>query len=110
MFKVLVAQFEEHDRQIFLAVLLLIFATLIAYFYFLSISVYGVIARKQAESTIADLSTHVSALESEYALLDKRINLELAHARGFVDIAVPRYISRESAPDTLTLRRDGDAR
>lgn len=110
MFKGLVTQFEEYDRRIFWAVLLLIVAALLAYVYFLSLSVYGVIARKQAETKVADLSTKVSVLESRYAALDKHINLELAHTRGFVDIAVPRYISREATGDTLTLRGEQDIR
>ncbi len=110
MFKALVVQFEEHDRRIFWAVLLLIVGALVAYVYFLSISVYGVIARKQAESKLADLSSKVSLLESKYAALDKHINLEFAHSRGFIDIAVPRYITRDTTHETLTLRGDQDIR
>lgn len=106
----LVTQFEEYDRRIFWVVLSLIGVTLAIYVYFLSLSVYGVIARKEAQSLLADLSSRVSVLESEYATLDKHINLELAYARGFVDISVPRYISREAVRDTLTLRTANTAR
>lgn len=110
MYQAIVTQFEEYDRRIFWAVVGLIVAALFAYVYFLSLSVYGVIARKQAETKISVLSARVSLLESEYSTLDKHINLELAHELGYIDIAAPRYISREATHDAFTLRGDADIR
>jgi hypothetical protein len=108
MWRAMLAQFEVHDRRLFWGVLSLVIFSLVAYVYFLSVSIYGVIARKHAESEISVLSAKVSMLESRYAVLDKAINLELAHSRGFVDISVPKYISREVVRETLTLRdREG---
>ncbi len=104
MWRVLLSQFETHDRRLLWVVMSCIVLALSAYVYFLSTSIYGVIARKEAEAEITLLSAKVSALESHYAVLDKSINLELAHARGFVDISVPKYISRDEVRETLTLR------
>ena len=77
---------------------------LVAYVYFLSISVYAVVTRRSAEKETTVLSAKISLLESQYVALDKRINLDLAHAQGFVDVTIPRYISHEGTHDTLTLR------
>lgn len=107
MHRALRRQFEAYDRRLFWVALSLIVSSLLMYVYFLSLSIYGVIARKQAESQIASLSAKVSSLESRYAVLDKSINLELAHERGFVDVGVPKYISLEGTRDTLTMR-DGE--
>ncbi len=104
MWKTAILQFEEYDRRIFWSLSALLGLAVLAYLYFLSISVYAVIERKSAESEAESLSAKVSLLESEYVNLDKRITLELAHEQGFVDITVPRYISRDASHDTFTLR------
>ena len=104
MWKTAILQFEEYDRKIFWSLSALLGLAVLAYLYFLSMSVYAVIERKSAESESESLSSKVSLLESEYVKLDKRITLELAHEQGFVDITVPRYISREGSHDTFTLR------
>ena len=110
MWKTLVTQLEVNDRRIFWTIIVLIVCALFSYVYFLSLSVYGVIARKQAETQLTDLASKISTLESEYASLERNINLEFAYTRGFIDIAVPRYISRIPQGDTLTLRGDRDTR
>ena len=104
MWKTAILQFEEYDRKIFWGLSTLLLLAVFAYLYFLSISVYAVILRKSAESEAERLSAKVSLLESEYVKLDKRISLDLAHEQGFIDIAVPRYISRDASHDTFTLR------
>ena len=104
MIKTMIAQFEEYDRKIFWILLSLVGVAVIVYTYFLSVSVYTVIERRSAETATTRLSAKISILESEYSTLDKKINLDLAHAQGFVDIGVPRYLSSRNAPETLTLR------
>ncbi len=108
MVKEVFIHFEEHDRRIFWSVVFLLSISLAAYVYFLSISVYAVVTRKVAESRATSVSAHVSSLESQYVALDKRIDLALAHERGFADIAVPKYLSQGGPNKTLTLRTDND--
>lgn len=110
MIKSLITQFEEYDRKIFWTLLVLTGLMMAAYLYFLSVSVYAVIGRRTAERDLDRLSAKISILESQYVSLDKRISLDLAHAQGFVDISVPRYISRSAARDTFTLRNGSDRR
>ena len=62
------------------------------------------ISRKTAENETDHLSAKISLLESKYAELDKKINLDYAHSVGFIDITVPRYVSRIDTHDTFTLR------
>ncbi len=104
MVKTVAAQFEEHDRRIFWVLFGVLGFCVAAYLYFLSVSVYAVVARKYAEQQTEKTSTALSALESQYVDLDRNINLALAHEQGFVDVAVPQYVSRAEAPRTFTLR------
>jgi hypothetical protein len=108
MTKTIAAQFEEYDRRIFWTLFMSIAFGLALYVYFLSTSVYAVVVRKQAEGESERLAAKVSLLESQYVALGKRIDLELAHAEGFVDIAVPRYVRTGESHNTFTLR-DGPA-
>ena len=110
MVESLLTQFEAYDRKIFWTMLVLTGLVMVAYLYFLSVSVYAVIGRRTAERDLDKLSAKISVLESQYVSLDKRISLDMAHAQGFMDIAVPRYISRGAARDTFTLRNGNDAR
>ncbi len=104
MQRTLTQHFEEYDRRIFWTVCWCTAFTIFLYIYFLGTSVYSVIARKQAEVNVANLTSRISQLESEYVLLDKKINLDLAHTKGYIDVAVPRYVSRATSHDTFTLR------
>jgi hypothetical protein len=56
------------------------------------------------------LNARIAQLESTYASLDKEIDLALAHERGFVDIAVPQYLSLGKTENVLSLRGEPHAR
>ncbi|OGZ07342.1 MAG: hypothetical protein A2942_04000 [Candidatus Lloydbacteria bacterium RIFCSPLOWO2_01_FULL_50_20] len=100
------AQFEEYDRKIFWTLVAIGAGALLLYVYFLSMSVVSVVARKDAEREVGRMTARVATLESQYALLDRDIDLTLAHARGFVDVAVPKYISNTVEETVLTLREE----
>lgn len=106
MLTVLLQHIEGNDRRIFWILIGTLAVVLFAYVYFLGSSVYSVISRKEAESESEQLVAKISLLESEYVKLDKAVSLELAHANGFIDIAVPHYISRENTGATFTLRTE----
>ena len=110
MFKTLAAHFEEHDRRIFWTLSVFVLGALAAYLYFLSISVFAVVARKSAEAQFRTLNAEISHLESTYASLDKEIDLAMAHDRVFVDIAVPQYLSLGKSETVLSLRGEPHAR
>lgn len=105
MVKTLILQFEENDRRIFWAFAALLGMLAGAYIYFLSISVYAVVDRKSAERNISDITAQISSLETQYVSYDRRIDPSLAYARGFIDVSVPKYITRDTGKNTtLTLR------
>jgi hypothetical protein len=107
MFTAIISQFEEHDRRIFWAFAAILAVVLAAYVYFLGISVYAVIARKQAEQQTGLMNAKISQLESAYVALDKVIDLALAREQGFSEVATPQYISQAVPQKTLTLRENG---
>ncbi len=104
MFTAIISQFEEHDRRIFWVLAAVFAVVLAAYVYFLGISVYAVIARKQAEQETSLMNAKISQLESQYVALDKVIDLALAKQQGFSEVATPQYISQAAPQKTLTLR------
>lgn len=103
MVKALLTQFAEHDRRIFWTLSTMAFVFLASYIYFLSISVYAVVSRRSAEAEASTLNAKIAQLESQYAVLDKNIDLAMAHDRGFVDITVPKYLFRDKET-ALSLR------
>ncbi len=107
MVNTLVTHFEDNDRRIFWVLVALLFAVITAYVYFLGVSVYAVVDRKQAEQRTGVMNAQISQLESQYVSLDKNIDLALARERGFLEIAVPRYISQAAPKSAFTLRSEG---
>lgn len=100
-------QFEEYDRTIFWSVVVVGAVGLIAYAYFLSVSIFSVIARKEAEIELGRITTEVARAESRFVELDRGIDLKKAEALGFVEIATPTYMSKnEETKSTLSLRRE----
>lgn len=104
MVNAILAQFEEYDRKIFWTFALLGIGAILLYAYFLSVSVIAVIARKEAEIELGRVTARVAMLESQYALLDRGIDLNFAHTHGFVDVAAPKYISTVAEGNVLTFR------
>lgn len=104
--KSVLLQFEENDRRIFWVSILFFICSLSLYIYFLGVSVFAVIERKGAERQFSTLTASISNLESKYVVLDRKINLALAHDRGFVDISVPQYVASDATEKTFTLRTE----
>src|SRR3989338_902821 len=103
MTNIVVAKFEEYDRKIFWVVACLGGTALFAYVYFIGISVFAVVGRKEAEFKAGRTSAAVAELESAYAVLDGSIDPKMAEASGFLPVSDPRYISRENADAVVAL-------
>lgn len=106
MVQVLLTHFEDYDRRIFWSLSASILVLLGFYITFLGVSVFAVVERKHAEAQADTLNAGVAQLESQYAVLDRHINLAMAHNRGFVDIAVPTYLYRDKPEIALSLRSE----
>jgi hypothetical protein len=66
-----------------------LFAIMIAlvglYIYLVNISVFNIMARKEAEERISQIATEVAKLEATYIGLSSKIDMETAYALGFKD-------------------------
>lgn len=71
-----------------------------------SIRFYYILRNTIGDKEISNITINISLLESQYVAVDNKISLELAHTKGFYDISVPRFISRDGSHDTLTLRSE----
>lgn len=99
-------RYDVGQQRVVFALLLTFFTCLVLYVYFLYCSVHLVIERKAAEAESVRLSAEVSELESEYAVVDKKINLAFAHAKGFTEVARPIYMTVPSTRETFTMREN----
>ena len=109
MVRSVLLQFEEHERRILWIFVAFFIFSLSLYIYFLGVSVFAVIERKGAEQRAASLTANIMSLESRYVTMSKRIDLALAHERGFVEITTPVYVSASKKGETLTIRSIRDA-
>lgn len=110
MTSTVLAKFEAYDRKIFWVVAGVGALALFAYVYFVSISVFAVVGRKEAEMQVGSSGGRVAELESEYATLDRSVDPALAQLQGFHEIIDPRYVSRDKAQGTLSLREEANDR
>lgn len=78
----------------FLAIAIVILAS--SYVFFIHSTIVNVVEREKILKGIRDKSTSVSTLESTYFTEKNKINIELAHAKGFQDSEVSSYISKKS--------------
>ena len=86
MVNAVLSQFEEYDRRIFWGILGIGAIAIFCYIYFIGVSVYAVIARKEAELETGRVTAQVADLESKYAQLLRDVDLTLAHTLGFVEV------------------------
>ncbi len=110
MTNVVLAKFEEYDRKIFWVVAGIGPAALFAYVYFVGVSIFAVVGRKEAELKLGRTGAVVAELESQYASLDARIDQKLAEEQGFLPVSDPRYISREAEDASVALRNASNDR
>lgn len=78
--------------------LLIIGIAITAPFYaiFVHSAIVNVVEREKIVGQIREKSTAVSELESEYFAMKDKINMELAHSKGFHDTDVSSFIPRKS--------------
>lgn len=106
MTKAIFIQFTRHDRKIFWIIASLGLAAIAAHVYFISISVFAVVGRKEAEIASGRAGARVAELESTYARLYAGIDQELAHREGFLPVAAPRYITTETDESGFSLSNE----
>lgn len=77
-------------RALCVAVVVLAFL----YLYLVSVSVFNVIAQREAEQTSAKLESRIGALEGQYFTLGEKITPENATALGLSPVAANSFVYR----------------
>ena len=70
--------------------------SLFSYVYFLHSAIANVVAREGAVKETRVLSTQVSELEAKYFIIKNKINIELAHEKGFQVAEGTSFVSKKS--------------
>jgi hypothetical protein len=67
-----------------------------SYVFFVHKAIVNVVEREKIVKDIREKATVVSDMESKYLVAKNKINIELAHAKGFQDAEVTSYISKKA--------------
>lgn len=86
----------NYREKIFYILVALIFAFGSYYAYVVHATVVNVVEKEKIAKEIRDKSTSVGELETVYFKTKNQINIELAHAKGFQDSEVSKFISKKS--------------
>jgi hypothetical protein len=86
----------RYREKLFLVLTLIALGSSLFYAYFVHSAIVNVVEREQILKDIREKSTSVSVLESTYFSEKNKINIQLAHAKGFQDSEVSSYISKKS--------------
>lgn len=81
-------------------------ALVVAYFYFVNSSVFGIMAHEKAREEADDLQSAIASLESEYLALTDRITLAEAVNHGFEEVSQNDVVAINLGSGGLSLRGD----
>lgn len=86
----------RYKENIFTISLISLFFLISGYIFFVHSIIVNTIEREKITKEIREKSTAVSYLESTYIAEKNKVNIELAHSKGFKDSEVASYISKKS--------------
>jgi hypothetical protein len=92
----------RYKEIIFIFLISAISASLCAYIYFLHDAIANVVERENIVKKTRILSTDVSELETKYFSVKSKINIELAHEKGFQAAKNTSFISKKSVTAMVT--------
>jgi len=77
--------------------------TVVAYLYFLNVSVVHVVMRKEAMQDAQDLKNQIALLETEYIIAQHTIAARMATVDGFREDSEKIFVARGAAVPNLVL-------
>ena len=86
----------NYRARIFWIFTLSIIALTFVYASLVHSTIINVLEREKLIGDIRDKSTLVSELESSYFSIKNKINIDLAHSKGFYDSEISSFISKKS--------------
>jgi len=91
----------EYSRLAITGLIVLLFALVSIYSYFINASVLNVVERKNIENTISTLGSNVSGLETEYFVKVDSVNIDLAISMGFKEMENASFAVRKTMAKQL---------
>jgi hypothetical protein len=85
----------------FLVVIL--FVSLFSYGYYVRSAIVNIVERQNIENSLADLSSRVLDLESEYIKVKNSITVELAQNMGFITSSNQKFVTKSVSGPGLSL-------
>jgi hypothetical protein len=88
-----------------LSCLLFLVGSVMAYLYFLNLSVVEVVMRTEYDVEVRDINTEIAALESRFITAQHEITQRIGDLEGFGDEVDKIFVSREQAALALSSRQ-----
>lgn len=85
----------RYKERILVVLIVGIVLSMTSYIFLVHKAIVNVVEREKIVKDIREKSTIVSDLESKYLTEKNKINIELAHAKGFRDAEVTSYITKK---------------
>jgi hypothetical protein len=92
-----IKKLQNKHHFITLACATLLVGVVVAYMYFLSLSVVHVVMRKETSGEIERLRSEIAFLESSYIEASHHINQRVAHMPGFSSIEDKVFITKDTS-------------
>lgn len=86
----------DKKRTVFFSLVLLSAIAFFTYMFFLGNTIFDLVARKNAETAIRDVSSKISSLELEVLSYNNQVTLDRAYELGFVNNSDPKFVSRKA--------------
>jgi len=74
-----------------------------AYAYFVNQAVLNVVERENLDTKIAEITSKISTMESEYIKKIDEINKDLAYNMGYREPKVTKFVSRKTPAESFSL-------
>lgn len=91
-----------YKERIFIMLVVGIVISACAYGFLLQKAIVNVVEREKVSKEIKVVSASVIDLESKYLSIKNKINIELAHSKGFKDTEVTSFISKKALTAMVT--------
>jgi hypothetical protein len=102
-YKIKTAVYRDESRLFYAAALSFI-VVFMTYVYFLSSSIVNVVMRKEVDTQISSLGTHVSTLEEKYIEMQHSVSSDIATMKGYV--VADKKVFIDKGEDTLVMSRN----
>jgi hypothetical protein len=87
----------DNRVRLFWTLVIIFVISLVLYVYGVNATVRNTVLRQELETQVSNLTLKISEMEFSYISLKNNVNIDIAYARGYQDVAKPTYITRGSS-------------